>query len=50
MAKALRKLLDEHNAEQATSGWPSRVEMAINIDKTLLDQDEPNDEYIYWPN
>ena len=50
MAKALQELLDDHNAEQATSSWPSRIEMAVNIDKTLLDPDEQDDAYIYWPN
>ena len=46
----MRKLLDEHNAEQVASGWPVRGEMAVNIDKTLLDPDAPDDAYIYWPN
>jgi uncharacterized sulfatase len=46
----LLEILDAHNAEQASSGWPSRVEMAVNIDKTLLDADAEDDEYIYWPN
>jgi uncharacterized sulfatase len=29
---------------------PSLLEAPINIDKTLLDADAPDDEYIYWPN
>jgi arylsulfatase A-like enzyme len=49
-AAALRRLLAEHNAEQAPPLWPSVAEMPVNIDKTLLEQDAPDDEYIYWPN
>jgi uncharacterized sulfatase len=47
---ALRQLLAEHNAEQAPPLWPSVAEMPVNIDKTLLEHDAPDDEYIYWPN
>jgi arylsulfatase A-like enzyme len=47
---ALRRALAAHDAEQAEPAWPSRVEMPVNIDKTLLDADAPGDEYIYWPN
>lgn len=46
----LRRMLAAHNAEQAAPRWPSRVEMPVNLDKTLLDPDAPDDEYIYWPN
>ncbi len=47
---ALRKLLDEHNAAQAEPLWPSTITTPINIDKTLLDPDAPDDEFIYWFN
>ena len=47
---SLRKLLEEHNAAQAEPLWPSAVTSPINIDKTLLDPDAPDDEFIYWFN
>ena len=47
---SLRKLLEEHNAAQAEPLWPSAVTSPINIDKTLLDADAPDDEFIYWFN
>ena len=46
----LEKLLAEHNAQQAESLWPSTGKSPINIDKTLLEPDAPDDEYIYWSN
>ena len=46
----LKQALAEHNAEQAAPGWPSTVEMAVNIDKSLAEHDAPDDEFIYWPN
>jgi uncharacterized sulfatase len=46
----LRALLAAHDAEQAAPLWPSLAEMPVNIDKTLLQPDAPDDEYIYWPN
>ena len=47
---ALRKLLAEHNAQQAEPLWPSAVQSPINIDKTLLEPDAEDDEFIYWFN
>ena len=47
---ALKQLLTEHNAQQAAPLWPSAVVSPINIDKTLLDPDAPDDEFIYWFN
>ena len=47
---SLRKLLEEHNAAQAEPLWPSAVTSPINIDKTLLDPDATDDEFIYWFN
>ena len=46
----LRALLAAHDAEQAPPAWPSLAEMPVNIDKTLLEPDAPDDQYIYWPN
>jgi uncharacterized sulfatase len=47
---ALRQLLAQHNAEQAEPRWPSSIEMPVSIDKTRVEHDAPDDEYIYWPN
>ena len=47
---ALKKLLAEHNKEQATPIWPWATRSPINIDKTLLEPDAPDDEHIYWYN
>jgi uncharacterized sulfatase len=46
----LKQALAEHNATQMAPAWPSLAEMPVNIDKTLLEADAPDDEYIYWPN
>ena len=48
--KSMQAILASHNAEQAPPSWPSRVEMPVNVDKSLLRHDAPRDEYIYWPN
>jgi len=47
---ALKKLLAEHNEEQAPPIWPWATQSPVNIDKTLLDPDAPDDEHIYWYN
>ena len=47
---SLQRLLDEHNAAQAEPLWPSAITSPINIDKTLLEPDAPDDEFIYWFN
>jgi uncharacterized sulfatase len=47
---ALRRALDAHNAEQAPPAWPSRGELPVNIDKSLITPDAPDDEHIYTPN
>ncbi len=47
---SLKRALAAHNAEQAEPAWPSRVEVPVNLDKTLVEPDAPDDEYIYWPN
>ncbi len=46
----LKALLAAHNAEQAPPGWPAAAEMPVNIDKSLISPDAPDDEHIYWPN
>ncbi len=48
--KALEQLLASHDAEQVAPSWPSVAEMPVSIDKTLLDDESPDDEYIFWPN
>ena len=47
---ALEQLLAEHNAQQAAPLWPSAVVSPTNIDKTLLEPDAPDDDFIYWFN
>lgn len=43
-------MLDEHNAEQIEPAWPALLESPIPIDRTRREAQEPDDEYIYWPN
>ncbi len=47
---AMKAQLAAHNAEQIAPRWPSLLQAPINIDKTLLEPDAVNDEYIYWAN
>lgn len=47
---AMRRALDAHDAEQAPSLWPSLLEAAVSIDKTLAEPEAPDDAFIYWPN
>ena len=46
----LHKLLDEHNAEQASPMWPCVIESPVLIDKTSAEAYVAGDEYSYWPN
>ncbi len=39
--RELEALLIVHNAQQASPLWPSFVEMAVSIDKTLEDPESP---------
>jgi uncharacterized sulfatase len=48
--RELKDLLTQHNAEQATPLWSAAVEMPVSIDKTLVESESPEDEYVYWPN
>ena len=45
----LAALLDAHNAEQVPPLFPNAGEMPVTIDKTLADEVDASDEYIYWP-
>ena len=47
---ALKQALAAHNAEQVEPAWPAQVDVPVNIDKTLLEPDAPDDEYVYTPN
>ena len=46
----LEAALEAHNAEQASSMWPSTASTGINIDKDLSIPDALDDEYVYWTN
>lgn len=46
----LTALLAAHDATQATPLWPSAAEMPVSIDKPLGVPENPEDEYVYWPN
>jgi arylsulfatase A-like enzyme len=46
----LRTLLDRHNAQMAEPMWPSFVELPVLVDKTLVDPESEDDEYVYWQN
>ena len=47
---ALRQALDRHNAEQAPSRWPSLIDMPTSVDKTVVEPQAEDDEYVYWQN
>lgn len=46
----LNALLDQHNNGLPDPMWPSVVEMPVSIDKPLGEEEQPDDEHIYWPN
>ena len=46
----LRQLQAEHNARQAAPLWPSSFVSPVNIDRTLLEPDAPDDQFICWFN
>ncbi len=48
--EALRARLAQHNAGMLEPAWPSLVELPVQIDKTLLDAESADDEYVYWLN
>ncbi len=47
---ALEALLAAHNAAQVDPLWPSRTASPITIDKTLIEAEAEDDEFIYWHN
>lgn len=46
----LLALLDAHQASSRGPLYPAVLESPIAVDKTLVDQFDDGDEYIYWPN
>jgi hypothetical protein len=44
------RALYDTNADQAEPLWPTQGELPVKIDKTLLEPDAPDDEYIDRPN
>jgi uncharacterized sulfatase len=48
--RVLKDLLGAHNAEQKAPLWPALAEMPVSIDKTLIEPESEDDEYVYWPN
>ncbi|MEP3694259.1 MAG: sulfatase [Parasphingorhabdus sp.] len=46
----LRALLDAHHKNRTPPLYPSVTDMPVMIDKTLAEQFEPGDEYVYSPN
>ncbi len=47
---ALQALLAQHNDGMVEPSWPSLVELPVLVDKTLLDPESEDDEYVYWLN
>jgi uncharacterized sulfatase len=50
VANRLRRMLDQHNSEQAESRWPWVNTSAQNLDRDLSQEDQPGDEFAYWSN
>lgn len=48
--RALRALLDAHDAAMRPPAWPSLIEGPIPIDHPLGVPDAAGDEYVYWDN
>lgn len=46
----LKAIMDAHHATMPPSMWPSFIEMAVEIDKSLDQKHLPTDEYVYWYN
>jgi len=46
----LQAMLEAHHAQMPPPLWPSFIEMAVDIDKTLDQKHLPGDEYTYWSN
>jgi hypothetical protein len=43
-------LLSEHNKSARDPLYPSVAELAVKIDKTLNEEYEEGDEFVYYPN
>ena len=50
MLEKLLNLLDEHQKDAMPSRYPSVIQGAVLVDKTLLDEYVDGDEYVYSPN
>ena len=50
MLAQMKAKMEAHHAQMPPSQWPSFLEMAIEIDKTLDQKHLPTDEYTYWNN
>ena len=46
----LRGVLAQHNSEQAEPRWPWTGTNAVNVDRDLSQEDQPEDEFAYWSN
>ncbi len=46
----LKAALAAHVAEQAPPAWPSVTALPVYIDKTLADDLNEDDEFVYWQN
>ena len=50
VADRLRGVLETHNSKQAEPRWPWTGTTAINVDRDLSQEDQPDDEFAYWSN
>ena len=50
MLSKMKAKMEAHHAQMPPPQWPSFLEMAIEIDKTLDQKHLPTDEYTYWNN
>jgi uncharacterized sulfatase len=46
----MKAKMEAHHAQMPPSQWPSFLEIAVEIDKTLDQKHLPTDEYTYWIN
>ena len=46
----LLNLLNEHQKDSTPPRYPSVIQSAVLVDKTLLDEYVDGDEYVYSPN
>ena len=50
MLEKLLNLLNEHQKDAMPPRYPSVIQSAVLVDKTLLDEYVDGDEYVYSPN